>query len=38
MLEQATNRFVAVGAGHLAGPDSVQVKLSAKGVRVNLVR
>ena len=38
MLKQTTNRFVAVGAGHLAGPDSVQAKLLAKGVHVNLVR
>jgi uncharacterized protein YbaP (TraB family) len=38
MLKQDGNRFIAVGAGHLAGPDSVQAKLVAKGIRVDLVR
>ena len=38
MLKQGGNRFIAVGAGHLAGPDSVQAKLLAKGIRVDLVR
>lgn len=38
MLKQTGNLFIAVGAGHLAGPDSVQAKLRAKGIRVDLVR
>ena len=38
MLKETGNRFVAVGAGHLAGPDSVQAKLLAKGIRADLVR
>jgi hypothetical protein len=38
LLKQRGNRFIAVGAGHLAGPDSVQAKLLAKGIEVNLVR
>lgn len=31
-------RFVAVGAGHLAGPGSVQARLQALGVKVTRVR
>jgi len=38
MLKETGNRFIAVGAGHLAGPDSVQAKLLAKGIRVDPVR
>jgi len=38
MLKQTGNRFIAVGAGHLAGPDSVQAQLIAKGIAVSLVR
>ncbi len=30
--------FVAVGAGHLVGPDSVQALLAAKGIRAERVR
>jgi uncharacterized protein YbaP (TraB family) len=32
MLKGAGTAFVAVGAGHLIGPDSVQVQLKAKGI------
>ena len=38
MLKQNGQRFVAVGAGHLTGPDSVQARLVAMGIRVDLVR
>ncbi|HWE73287.1 MAG TPA: TraB/GumN family protein [Stellaceae bacterium] len=38
MLKQPGVRFIAVGAGHLAGPDSVQAKLAAKGIEAELVR
>ena len=34
MVEQPGVRFVAVGAAHLAGPDSVQVALQRRGVPV----
>jgi uncharacterized protein YbaP (TraB family) len=37
MLKENGVRFVAVGAGHLAGPESVQTKLSARGIPVELV-
>jgi hypothetical protein len=37
MLKQTGVRFIAVGAGHLAGPDSVQTKLAAKGIQAELV-
>jgi len=30
--------FVAVGAGHLAGPDSVQAQLARLGVKARRVR
>jgi uncharacterized protein len=30
--------LVAVGAGHLAGPDSVQTMLEAKGLRIRRVQ
>ncbi|HEY9219046.1 MAG TPA: TraB/GumN family protein [Phenylobacterium sp.] len=33
MLEGSENHLVAVGAGHLVGPDSVQAKLATRGVR-----
>lgn len=38
MLKQHKIRFIAVGAGHLTGPDSVQAKLAAKGIQVELVQ
>jgi len=34
MLEEPGSVFIAVGAGHLAGPDSVQVMLEARGIEV----
>jgi uncharacterized protein len=34
MLGEPGNVFIAVGAGHLAGPDSVQVMLEARGIEV----
>lgn len=37
MLKHPGVRFVAVGAGHLAGPDSVQNALERRGVRVERV-
>ena len=37
MLKGSGVRFIAVGAGHLAGPDSVQEKLSTRGIEVELV-
>ena len=37
-LEKPGTVFVAVGAGHLAGPDSVQRMLAAKGFRVTRVQ
>jgi len=30
--------FVAVGAGHLAGPDSVQAQLARLGVKAQRIR
>ena len=36
-LKQGGTTFVAVGAGHLAGPDSVQGMLQARGYRVERV-
>jgi hypothetical protein len=33
-LEKPGVFFVAVGAGHLVGPDSVQKMLAAKGLKV----
>lgn len=35
MLETPGTVFIAVGAGHLAGPDSVQVMLEARGIAVD---
>ena len=32
MLRGSGTAFIAVGAGHLIGPDSVQVQLKAKGI------
>ena len=37
-LKQPGTVFVAVGAGHLAGKDSVQTQLSADGVKARRVR
>ena len=37
-LEQPGQLLVAVGAGHLAGPDSVQRKLAAHGIKVTRVQ
>lgn len=37
-LEQPGTVFVAVGAGHLVGPDSVQKMLAAKGLKVTRVQ
>lgn len=37
MLKTRGVRFIAVGAGHLTGPDSVQEKLSARGIQVQVV-
>lgn len=37
-MRQPGTRFVAVGAGHLAGPGSVQARLQAMGVRVTRVQ
>ncbi|MFI4958929.1 MAG: TraB/GumN family protein, partial [Lysobacterales bacterium] len=37
MLQQPGTIFIAVGAGHLAGPDSVQVQLQAHGIAVEQV-
>lgn len=34
MLDGQGTSFVAVGAGHLVGPDSVQVELARRGVKV----
>lgn len=34
MLKGSGTHFVAVGAGHLAGPDSVQAHLEAQGIHV----
>ena len=36
MLQQPGTVFIAVGAAHLAGPDSVQVQLQKLGVEVEL--
>ncbi|KQM30607.1 TraB/GumN family protein [Sphingomonas sp. Leaf10] len=37
-MRQPSTRFVAVGAGHLTGPGSVQQRLQALGVQVTRVR
>jgi len=37
-LNQPGQLLVAVGAGHLAGPDSVQRKLAARGIKVTRVQ
>ncbi len=37
-MDQRGTRFVAVGAGHLTGPGSVQERLRAQGVEVKRVR
>ncbi|MEP6898336.1 MAG: TraB/GumN family protein, partial [Rhodanobacter sp.] len=34
MLQQPGTIFIAVGAAHLAGPDSVQAQLESHGVTV----
>jgi uncharacterized protein YbaP (TraB family) len=36
-LEQPGQLLVAVGAGHLAGPDSVQTQLAARGIKVSRI-
>jgi uncharacterized protein YbaP (TraB family) len=36
-LEQPGQLLVAVGAGHLAGPDSVQKQLAKRGIKVTRV-
>jgi uncharacterized protein YbaP (TraB family) len=38
MLQQPGTIFIAVGAGHLAGPDSVQAQLQSRGITVEQVR
>ena len=35
MLKGSGTTFIAVGAGHLIGPDSVQVQLKAKGIEAS---
>jgi uncharacterized protein YbaP (TraB family) len=37
-LEQPGQLLVAVGAGHLAGPDSVQARLATRGIKVTRVQ
>ncbi|TFU03677.1 TraB/GumN family protein [Polymorphobacter arshaanensis] len=37
VLKRPGKIFVAVGAGHLAGPDSVQTMLEAKGIKVERI-
>ena len=37
MLSESGVKFIAVGAAHLAGPDSVQTALARRGVRVERV-
>lgn len=37
-LDQPGSVFIAVGAGHLAGPGSVQQQLKARGIEVDRVR
>jgi len=37
MIKGSGVKFIAVGAGHLAGPDSVQNALKRRGVRVERV-
>lgn len=34
LLQGTSVSFIAVGAGHLAGPDSVQVQLAKRGIKV----
>jgi uncharacterized protein YbaP (TraB family) len=36
-LQQPGQLLVAVGAGHLAGPDSVQTQLAARGIKVSRI-
>jgi uncharacterized protein YbaP (TraB family) len=38
LLKKPGVRFIAVGAGHLTGPDSVQTKLALRGTHVEAVR
>ena len=37
MLARSGTAFIAVGAGHLVGPDSLQVQLERKGIRTERV-
>ena len=37
LLQGSGTAFISVGAGHLAGPDSLQVQLEARGIRVERV-
>ncbi|HEV8014632.1 MAG TPA: TraB/GumN family protein [Stellaceae bacterium] len=37
MLKEPGIRFIAVGAGHLAGPDSLRAKLAQRGIHVDAV-
>ena len=38
LLQGSGTAFIAVGAAHLAGPDSVQAQLKARGVDVEAVQ
>ncbi|MDB2438637.1 TraB/GumN family protein [Hellea sp.] len=37
LLDEPGTKFVAVGAGHLAGPDSVVTMLKKDGIKVKAV-
>jgi len=38
LLDEPGNKLVAVGAGHLAGPDSVIGMLKDEGIKVKVVK